>query len=140
MPIKEQIRDTTPVESIVHRQVCDWIRLIHPNVLFWSDGSGNFLTRTQAGMAKMLRSSGGVPDLFIALPRGKYHGCFIELKRESAAVYLKTGVLSTNPHIQQQAEVLQSLTNAGYYANFGLGYEDTVRQLSWYFKLPGQPT
>lgn len=119
-------------EAQVHRQVADLIRLRWPKAIFNSDGAGNFTTPVQAAMATALRSSSGYPDLFVAAPRGKFHGCYIELKAPDAPLYLKSGVLSTNAHIQKQAEMLQSLTNEGYYANFAQGFEDAEKQLNWY--------
>lgn len=117
---------------MIHRQICDFIRLRWPKAIFNSDGAGNFTTPALAGMSKMLRSDSGYPDLFVAIARGKYHGCYLEVKRAGATLYLKSGVLSTDKHIQKQAEMLQSLTNEGYYANFAQGFEDAEKQLNWY--------
>lgn len=123
-------------EAQLHEQVCAFIRLTWPQVIFWSDGSGNNLSRVQAARNTLLRSSAGIPDLFVAAPRGRYHGCFLELKRADKSPYLKTtGKLSTEPHIQQQAQVLQALADAGYWANFCVGYDEAVRLLRWYMNL-----
>lgn len=124
-----------PLESVVHRQVCDFIRLRWPDVIFNSDMSAGKLSKAEAGTRKMLRSTRGFPDLQILRPKGRYFGLFLELKRQNAPIYLKNGNLSTNLHTQEQAAMLQHLMNEGYYANFALGTEDTMKQIEWYMAL-----
>lgn len=126
---------TTPFESVVHRQLCDFVRLKWPTAIFNSDGAGNMLTKAQAGMAKMLRCSAGFPDWMLAEPRGRYHGMFLELKREGVTLYLKDGTLSRDAHVQEQAEMLQKLVERGYYANFAQGYDDAAEQVEKYMVL-----
>lgn len=99
-----------------------------------SDASGN-LTPLQSKMASVLRSSRGVPDIFIAAPHGPYCGMWLEVKRDAAEVYKANGSLRENQHIQEQASVLQALMNIGYYANFAAGFEDAAAKLDWYFGL-----
>jgi hypothetical protein len=130
---------TTPLESAVHRQLCDFVRLKWPDAIFNSDGAGNNLSPAQAGMSKMLRCAAGFPDWFLAEPRGVYHGLFLEIKREGTTLYLRDGRLSTNAHIQEQAEMLQKLMNRGYYANFAQGIAPAVNQVQMYMGLePGE--
>src|SRR4051794_38293717 len=128
-------------EAIIHRQVCDYIRLQYPGVFFNSDGAGNNLSRAQAGMAKMLRSHRGYPDLFIAEPRKGYHGLYIELKREGTKLRREkdcTAVLKDDHklrkagdwwdlHTEEQAIVMETLAAKGYYCAFGVGFEDTTQ-------------
>lgn len=125
-----------PLEYVVHQMVCKYIKAKYPNAVFNSDGAGqNQTSKFARGQATMLRSSRGYPDLFLAVPKGTFHGLFLELKRENASVYLKNGTLSTNEHIQEQAEVLQKLVNAGYYADFGIGFDDAIKKIDWYMSL-----
>lgn len=121
-------------EAQVQELVCDYIRLTYPGLIFNSDGAGNNLSYTQAAKNTRLRSSSGYPDLFIACPRGKYHGLFLELKRADARVFLKNGRLSTDPHIVAQEAVLQALQDAGYAADFAIGLDEAVTKLDWYMK------
>lgn len=123
MPIKE---------ANLHRQVCDHIRYHYPEVIFNSDGAGNNLSMAAAGRAKMLRSRKGFPDLQVAEARGGYFGLFIELKREGATVYLRGGALSTNPHIQEQAKMLQDLLDRGYKAVFAVGLTEATWVIDQY--------
>lgn len=122
-----------PAEAVVHRQVCDYLRMKYPHAIFNSDGAGQHQTKTQAGMAKMLRSHSGYPDLFIAEPYGKYHGLFLELKRDGARVFLRDGSLSTDPHIVKQEAMLDALQRRGYAADFAIGYEEACTKIDWYF-------
>lgn len=74
--------------------------------------------------AAFLRAEGmrkGVPDLFIAEPRGKYHGMYLEMKA------LRGGGLSTN-----QKETIALLRGKGYYVAVAHGYEDAITQISDY--------
>ena len=66
----------------------------------------------------------GVPDLCLPVPRGIYHGLYMEMKREDG------GQTSS-----AQEWWLQSLTDQGYCAAVCHGYESAVRLLEWYMKL-----
>lgn len=134
MSVRRKIT-TKPLESTVHRQICDYIRIQYPNALFVSDMSGNAQTYVQAAMAKMLRSTAGIPDLFVAVPKGKYHGLWLEIKREGSPIYLKDGSLSKERHVQEQATVLQKLLYNGYQANFAVGFQSAKDQIDTYMNL-----
>jgi hypothetical protein len=122
-----------PTEAVVQRQVCQHIRFFYPTAIFNSDGAGNYLSRAQAGMNKVLRSSSGYPDLFIAEPRGQYHGMFLELKRDGIPIYLKNGDLTSNPHVRAQAEILAQLRARGYWADFAVGADEAKELIDAYF-------
>ncbi|EKN3595710.1 VRR-NUC domain-containing protein [Yersinia enterocolitica] len=70
--------------------------------------------------AKRLGLRKGVPDLFLALPRGGYAGLWIEMKAED-------GKLS-----QQQDIWLQKLSSAGYNATCCFGFTEAVRTIVYY--------
>lgn len=118
-----------------HREVCRTIRQLTPHVIFRSDGGGLPLSQTQAAIFKSLQHNSGFPDLAIYHPSRGYHGAFFELKSDSATLYLKSGKLSTSPHIQNQAQRLQELQDQGYYANFAQGLDDFIKQYIWYMNL-----
>ncbi|MEI7151532.1 VRR-NUC domain-containing protein [Pectobacterium carotovorum] len=67
--------------------------------------------------AKRLGVRAGVPDLFLALPRGEYAGLWIEMKA-------KGGKLSA-----QQEVWLKRLEDAGYRAVCCFGFEQTVSEI-----------
>lgn len=102
----------------------DYLRYQYPNVLFRFDyGAGLRITPGQAVRQKRLQKAKSWPDLFIAEPRGKYGGLFIEIKRHDTKVYLKNGTLTSNPHIQRQAGIINELIKRGYKAEFGIGFD-----------------
>lgn len=71
--------------------------------------------RTNIGAAVKLKAEGvrsGVPDLFLAYPKGDKHGLFIEMKK------VKGGKVSEN-----QKKVIAMLNKNGYYAVVANGFE-----------------
>lgn len=62
----------------------------------------------------------GTPDLFLAVPRGKYHGFFIELKRPK-------GKLS-----ESQAEMGLFLLKSGYCVSTAYGFDDAINKIDSY--------
>jgi len=73
------------------------------------------------------------PDLIIFQPTNLYFGMFIELKIESP--YLKDGItLKSDKHLKGQLKTINDLRKLGYYANFGVGFDDCQNQIDKYFK------
>lgn len=109
-------------EAILQQQVCDYLRVKYPHILFRSDfAAGIKMTMGQAAKHKRLQSVRAWPDLFIARPQNEYAGLFIELK--AVNIYKKDGGLLKNEHLQEQAEVLARLNMLGYRAEFAVGLE-----------------
>lgn len=71
----------------------------------------------------------GVPDLFIALPRGKFHGLFIEMKR------LPTEGKGKIVISESQWEWHHRLKAAGYATYFCYGYDEAMRTIKAYLRL-----
>lgn len=144
------IPKTIKHEESLQRQVCTYLRMQYPHVLFRSDyASGLHLTKNQARIHASLQSGKGWPDLFIPYPTDHkqkdgtirhYHGLFIELKKQGTTVYLKNGPnkgkLTTDLHIQTQAKVLKTLYDIGYYANFAVGIDNALKIIDWYMQKP----
>lgn len=68
-----------------------------------------------AARLKNLQTEGvcrGVPDLCLPVPRGKYHGCYIELKRQKG-----------NKPSLEQYDWLTRLSEQGYFATVCYGWE-----------------
>lgn len=77
--------------------------------------------------AKHLKQQGvknGVPDLSLPVPRGRYHGLYIEMKKEDG---------STTSDQEWWGEQLQRL---GYAWTVCKGYEAAISVLQWYMGLP----
>lgn len=129
-------------ELQVQTQVADYIRLQYPNVLFHSDfGSGIKLTIGQA--IKQKRLNGGRrswPDMFIAEPKTVrkggdkfyYAGLFIELKKPGTRILTRKGTLVSNEHIREQFDMLESLRQAGYKAEFACGFDEAKNIIDEY--------
>ncbi len=66
----------------------------------------------------------GVPDVWLPVARGGYHGCVIELKAN----------VKGRP-TREQVEWLKKLEEQGYYAALALGAEAAKRLLTWYLEL-----
>lgn len=132
-------------EESLQRQICHYLKLQYPRVIFRSDfASGMHLNAYQAKNHASLQSSRGWPDLFIYQPvqhKDKFYcGLALELKKEGTTVILKTGKrkghLSLDPHIQEQALMLKELNRLGYYANFAVGVDEAIKTIDWYFQRP----
>ena len=127
-------------EEAVQLQVCEYLRNVYPNTIFMCDlASGMRLPIWIAAKNKLMRSSRGLPDLFIAKPMSDkfidkvgYNGLFIELKKDG--IRLKNGNLPTNEHHAEQEAILVKLRALGYRAEFACGYEEAVKLIDEYLK------
>jgi hypothetical protein len=70
-------------EKDLQINICRWLKLQYPEVIFTSESSGLRLTIGQARSLAKQRSGKGLPDLMIFEPRGDYHGLFIELNAKA---------------------------------------------------------
>lgn len=123
-------------ELELQAQVADYIRLQYPDVIFHSDfGSGIKLTMGQA--IKQKRLNGGRrswPDMFLAEPKGKYSGLFIELKKEGVRIFKKDGKLVSDEHIREQYDMLEQLRRRGYAASFACGFDEAKALIDRYMR------
>ena len=78
--------------------------------------------------AKHLKQQGvksGVPDLFLPVPRGRYHGLYIEMKTETG-------------HTSREQEWWgEKLRIQGYMWEVCHGWQSAVSVLEWYMSLNG---
>lgn len=77
-------------------------------------------------VAKKLKAEGvraGVPDLFLAVPRGRFHGMFVEMKKQ------KGGRLQDS-----QCIMLETLAAQGYYATVCHGWAEAGKAIEEYLK------
>ena len=65
----------------------------------------------------------GVPDLCLPVPRGCYHGLYIEMKNE------------TGRPTREQSWWGVELSGQGYYWEVCKGWESAVRVIEWYMTL-----
>lgn len=138
-------------EQQLQKQICHYLKLTHPTVIFRSDTASGRWEYNKAKLHDKVAMHSGpyFPDLFIYEPRDVTHadgsvkhycGLAIELKKEGTTVILKIGErkgkLSTDEHIQAQAAEMKRLIAKGYYANFAVGYDEATRLIDWYFGVP----
>jgi hypothetical protein len=77
----------------------------------------------EAVNAKRTGLKRGVPDMFLPIPIGEWHGLFVELKRAN-------GVKSDLK--PEQAEWLQRLQDAGYQTAVAFGWKAAVAEIAGY--------
>jgi hypothetical protein len=113
--------------------ICRFLKDAYPNVIYRIDfAAGMKMSIGQAMKQKRLQHSRAYPDIFIAEPRGKYHGLFIELKKSLSVLRKKDGDLIKDRHVIEQKEMLDSLQERGYRAIFTYGYHNTVANINEY--------
>lgn len=82
-----------------------------------SEGASRVAADREMGVRK------GVPDLCLPVPRGNYHGLYIEMKNE-------TGRASA-----EQLWWGEKLAGQGYFWEVCHGWQSAVRVLEWYLSL-----
>jgi hypothetical protein len=117
-------------EEDVQSQVCNYLRMVYPDVDFLSDASGLRLPIGLASKFSKLKSRRGIPDLIILEPRGGFCGLLLELKRanDDSVFSKKDGKLLNNKHVREQAKMLDDLMHKGSASYFAIGY-DMARQI-----------
>ena len=105
------------------------------------------LTMNQAvRMKKLQMDERGYPDLFICEPVGKYHGMYIEVKKDISEVFKQNGELKQKwvykkvggrsvkiyDHNKEQYDMLKKLSDKGYCAVYGFGFRDTIEKIEKY--------
>lgn len=76
--------------------------------------------------AKHLKDQGvkpGVPDLCLPVPRGQYHGMYIEMKTETG-----------KPSLEQDWWV-EEISRQGYFVEVCHGWRSAIRTIEWYLRL-----
>ena len=122
-------------ETILQKQICQYLKLQYPGVIFHSDFSaGLHLPIWLAVLRKKLNSCKGLPDLYIFKKKGNLSGLAIELKKEGEKLYKKNGEFKTD-HLKEQAEILSALRAENWVACFGIGFEKTKKIIDIYLKL-----
>jgi hypothetical protein len=119
-PIQEHI---TPLEAQEQEEFAKWC---DAKGLLWAH-IPNERKATVRVMAELERQGlkKGFPDNFIAEPRGKYHGLFVELKRAKKSLSKKS---------PEQREWIKALNKKGYKAAFCYGAEEAKRVVLEYLE------
>jgi len=131
-----QTKDIYNMEKHVQLAVVNYIKLQYPKAIFRSDtGAGMRLTIGQSKQQKAIQNGMAFPDLFIAEPRGVYHGLFLELKDHGIKLFKRDGITMVNKHIEEQQLCLDALNDRGYAAVFAVGFDEAAKIIRNYMKL-----
>ena len=125
-------------EETIQKQICQYVKMQYPDILFNTDLSGIKLPMGLAVKVSKLRSSRAFPDLVFYEPRkinGKmYYGLFIELKKDGVKIFKRNGAVVANGHIKEQIKMITKLSEKGYYACFAIGFDEAKEIIDNYFK------
>lgn len=117
-------------KTVIPTEAADQIKVnnycYRHGILMFAIPNGGYKTKDVARGQKFQGVKKGVPDMFIPIPRGKFHGLFIELKR------LKKYVIS-----EEQEWWIEKLNKQGYLAKFCFGSQDAIRTIENYLALGG---
>lgn len=102
--------------------LADWLNL--KQIKFTASANGGSRNIIEAKKMKKMGVSPGFPDIEIPLPRGRFHGLYIELKNK------KRGRIS-----ESQQEWLIYLNEKGYLALCAHGFEKAKEIIQDYMKL-----
>lgn len=118
-------RSIDPTEAQIQIAVVQWCEAAHkvkavhcPNELmrFLSEGQKYHFVKIGVVL--------GVHDLFLFEPRGKYHGCSIEIKRNKRCKASK-----------EQIDWLHYLEKRGYFVKITYGLDETLETIEGYLNL-----
>ena len=123
MPRNMPPTDGYPSEHLEQVQLVSMVEAAYPReaaMLFAipNGGDRNILVAAKLKKEGVRR---GVPDMFLALPRGGWHGLFIEMKRR------RGGVVS-----REQKEYIAALNAAGYRACVCRGCDEAFEAIKKY--------
>ena len=121
-------------EESLHSGLCRWLRMQYRDVIFNSDMSGVRLHRGLQAKVSRLRSSRAMPDITIYEMKHGFGGLLLELKAEGTRILLKSGSMTANAHIREQADILKALQQRGYLANFAVGIDEAMAVITWYLR------
>jgi hypothetical protein len=122
-------------EHDIYVLIADYLRYQYPQVIYRFDLAADLkLTIGQASKHKRLQRYRGYPDLFIAEPKGKNGGLYLEIKKAGTKIFKKDGALVADKHIREQFDMLHDLRRKGYAAEFGIGFDATKELIDDYMK------
>lgn len=115
-------------ESQEQTRLMDWtkqpsVRGQYPDLKYLFHIPNERPDKIQAALLKRMGVKPGVPDLFLPVPRGKYHGLFIELKKAGGRVSADQGWW------------LEHMDRKGYACRVCWGWCEAAEVLQWYLKL-----
>ena len=73
-----------PSEHDLQVSCVTWFRFMYPKFIIMAIPNGGYRTATTARIMKAEGQLAGVPDLFVPVPAGGFHGLWIEMKNGKA--------------------------------------------------------
>ncbi len=115
-------------EEEEQKVIFQWARMMagkYPELeLLHAIPNGGYRTKATAKKLKKTGLKRGVPDMCLPVARGKYHGLYIELKREAGG--------RVTP---EQREWIERLNNEGYLAKVCRGSEEAIDTIEKYLNM-----
>ena len=108
-------------EAQIQESVATYIAMKYGrDVVFHSDfGSGTKLSYAQANRQRRQNAGRrGFPDL--------------QIKKEGIRIVKRNGELVADQHIREQASMIEQLRAKGYWADFGIGFDDCIEKIDAY--------
>lgn len=116
-----------PLEASEQRAVIDWAARsqgAYPDLkMLYAIPNGGSRHPAEAANLKRQGVKAGVPDLFLSVARGGYHGLYIEMKRRGE-----------KPR-SEQVDWLTALTEQGYYTTVCYGADMAIATLTRYLSM-----
>lgn len=125
----KQPKMPVPTESVEQINLFRWALWqvgAHPELKWlFHIPNGGFRNKATAGRLKAEGVKSGVPDLCLPIPRGGFHGLYVEMKR-----------LRGNTTTQDQDDWLAFLQSQGYFTAVCRGWEAATTVILDYLNLP----
>lgn len=110
-----------PTEDMEQRVVVEYCDALGVPVFHIPNGGHRH--KSVAVQMKRLGVKAGVPDLFVPLAKGDYHGLFIEMKRRD---------FTPSKLTDNQREWIYRLKRNGYAAFVCAGADNAIKCIDWY--------
>jgi hypothetical protein len=121
------------LEKTFHQEICNFMDIKYPHVIYSVDPAGIRLSVGLASEVKRKRCKNWKTlDMPIYFPNKKYHGLFLELKKEIP--YLNNGNLSADKTIQEQQKTIEEFLRIGYFATFVWTLQQAKNYINEYMK------
>lgn len=120
-----------PTENQEQRALVKWLSL-HPVLkdLFCKNNNEGQRTAGQTWNLKLMGLRPGVSDLTVFYPTNKFHGLFLEVKRNMS---YPPSARKSETWIKQK-EWIDRMNSIGYYGSFCYGWEHGVKIIEEYLK------
>ena len=117
-------------EQIEHKQICQWLAIQYPNLLWWHTPNESKKTPFERFLFSVMGGKKGVSDFIIIEPRGMYSGLAIELKAKGTKVFKKNGEC----YYPEQHIFLKKMQEKGFFATFAIGFDSAKNIIENYLK------